>query len=74
MSRLASAQGGYPGGLRTESRNDSNNAIVLPMTWASMCEDDLVSNLGGRERTRQEVLWEIVASEERSVGASIEPR
>ena len=28
-------------------------------------EEDLVSNIGQRERTRQEVLWEIVASEER---------
>lgn len=28
---------------------------------------DLVENLSGRERTRQEVLWEIVASEERYV-------
>lgn len=32
-----------------------------------MTQEDLVSNLGARERTRQEVLWEIVASEERYV-------
>jgi hypothetical protein len=34
-------------------------------SWSEMTEGDLVSNLGPRERTRQEVLWEIVASEER---------
>lgn len=31
-----------------------------------MAADDLIANLGPRERTRQEVLWEIVSSEERS--------
>ncbi|KAE8233150.1 hypothetical protein CF326_g1809 [Tilletia indica] len=36
-------------------------------SWSEMTEDDLVMNLGPRERTRQEVLWEIVASEERYV-------
>ncbi|KAL9932057.1 hypothetical protein V8E36_009118 [Tilletia maclaganii] len=36
-------------------------------SWSEMTEDDLVANLGPRERTRQEVLWEIVASEERYV-------
>lgn len=36
-------------------------------SWSEMTQDDLVSNLGTRERTRQEVLWEIVASEERYV-------
>lgn len=37
------------------------------MTWSEMTDLDLVENLSGRERTRQEVLWEIVASEERYV-------
>ncbi len=32
-----------------------------------MTNQELVQNLGPRERTRQEVLWEIVASEERYV-------
>lgn len=36
-------------------------------SWSEAAEEDLVSNLGQRERTRQEVLWEIVASEERYV-------
>lgn len=34
-------------------------------SWKEMTEEDLVMHLGPRERTRQEVLWEIVASEER---------
>ncbi|PWN39640.1 hypothetical protein IE81DRAFT_317703 [Ceraceosorus guamensis] len=36
-------------------------------SWSQMTQRDLVDNLGPRERTRQEVLWEIVASEERYV-------
>ena len=36
-------------------------------TWSEMTHQELVRNLGPRERTRQEVLWEIVASEERYV-------
>ncbi|UZJ57321.1 hypothetical protein CBS101457_006641 [Exobasidium rhododendri] len=36
-------------------------------SWSEMTQEDLVSNLGARERTRQEVLWEIVASEERYI-------
>jgi hypothetical protein len=40
--------------------------ILAVTSWSEAAEDDLVSNLGPRERTRQEVLWEIVASEERS--------
>lgn len=41
--------------------------IYQPLTWSEMNDLDLVENLSGRERTRQEVLWEIVASEERYV-------
>lgn len=41
--------------------------IYQPLTWSEMNDVDLVENLSGRERTRQEVLWEIVASEERYV-------
>ncbi|TIB41989.1 hypothetical protein E3P86_00523 [Wallemia ichthyophaga] len=36
-------------------------------TWSGMVQFDLVENLSQRERTRQEVLWEIVASEMRFV-------
>ena len=38
-----------------------------PNSWSEMAEEELKANLGPRERTRQEVLWEIVSSEERSV-------
>jgi hypothetical protein len=41
--------------------------VLAASSWSEGAEEDLVSNLGPRERTRQEVLWEIVASEERSV-------
>lgn len=34
-------------------------------SWSDMVGDDLVANLGPKERARQEVLWEIVSSEER---------
>jgi hypothetical protein len=44
--------------------------ILAVTSWSEAAEDDLVSNLGPRERTRQEVLWEIVASEERWVSFS----
>lgn len=39
--------------------------IQAAASWSEAAEGDLVSNLGARERTRQEVLWEIVASEDR---------
>lgn len=39
--------------------------IMTPASWSELTEDDLVANLGSRERTRQEVLYEIVSSEER---------
>ncbi|CAH7671108.1 hypothetical protein PPACK8108_LOCUS5870 [Phakopsora pachyrhizi] len=48
--------------------------IYQPMTWSEMNDLDLVENLSGRERTRQEVLWEIVASEERYVSELISLR
>jgi hypothetical protein len=43
----------------------SSSRILGPTTWTDGAEEDLVINLSPRERTRQEVLWEIVASEER---------
>lgn len=48
--------------------------IYQPMTWSEMTDLDLVENLSGRERTRQEVLWEIVASEERYVSELVSLR
>ena len=45
----------------------STSRILATASWSEAAEEELVSNLGARERTRQEVLWEIVASEERQV-------
>ena len=50
----------------TQSANTASR-ILATASWSEAAEEDLVSNLGPRERTRQEVLWEIVASEERYV-------
>lgn len=44
-----------------------SSRILSAQSWSEGAEEDLVSNIGQRERTRQEVLWEIVASEERWV-------
>lgn len=41
------------------------SAIYQPLTWSEMAHQELVENLSTRERTRQEILWEVVASEER---------
>jgi hypothetical protein len=49
------------------SQSNSSSRILGPVSWSEVAEIDLVSNLGPRERTRQEVLWEIVTSEERFV-------
>jgi hypothetical protein len=43
----------------------SIGSVIPPASWSEGAEEDLVTHLGPRERTRQEVLWEIVASEER---------
>jgi hypothetical protein len=47
------------------SLTESAAYLPLQQSWTNMAEDDLINNLGPRERTRQEVLWEIVSSEER---------
>lgn len=43
--------------------------ILAAQSWSEVAEEDLVTHIGQRERTRQEVLWEIVASEERYVNS-----
>lgn len=45
--------------------SNTSSRILAAQSWSEGAEEDLVTNLGQRERTRQEVLWEIVASEER---------
>ncbi|KAI0934172.1 hypothetical protein AcV5_006106 [Taiwanofungus camphoratus] len=47
--------------------SNASSRILAAQSWSEVAEEDLVSNIGQRERTRQEVLWEIVASEERYV-------
>lgn len=49
------------------SENTSGSRILAATSWSEVAEDDLVSNIGSRERTRQEVLFEIIQSEERYV-------
>ncbi|KAI0094007.1 Dbl domain-containing protein [Irpex rosettiformis] len=46
---------------------NASSRILSVQSWSEGAEEDLVSNIGQRERTRQEVLWEIVASEDRYV-------
>ncbi|OAX43578.1 Dbl homology domain-containing protein [Rhizopogon vinicolor AM-OR11-026] len=61
----------YPGSMRSTTpysqMSNASSRILAVTSWSEGAEEDLVSNLGPRERTRQEVLWEIVASEERYV-------
>ncbi len=47
------------------SATTSGSRILAAASWSEVTEDDLVSNIGSRERTRQEVLFEIIQSEER---------
>lgn len=53
------------------SQTSQRSGVLATASWSEAAEEDLVSNLGQRERTRQEVLWEIVASEERYVTYNI---
>ena len=43
----------------------SIGSVLPPASWSEGVEEDLLANLGSHERTRQEALWEIAASEER---------
>lgn len=49
----------------SQSSQASGSRIIAAASWSEVTEEDLVSNLGSRERTRQEVLFEIISSEER---------
>lgn len=55
---------GAPG---TQSKSGRTTS---PASWSELVDDDLVANLGPRERARQEALFEIVFGEERSDGPS----
>lgn len=52
---------------RDHNLSNGGGEIVQHLTWSEIVNDELVDNLGGRERTRQEVLFEMVCSEERYV-------
>jgi hypothetical protein len=60
LSEAASVRSGTP-----LSYLSGRTGIQAVASWSEAAEEDLVSNLGARERTRQEVLWEIVTSEDR---------
>ncbi|KAG6911466.1 hypothetical protein DXG01_014540 [Tephrocybe rancida] len=45
----------------------SGSRILAAASWSEVTTEDLVTNIGSRERTRQEVLFEIISSEERYV-------
>ncbi|GAA5909376.1 hypothetical protein JCM6882_000966 [Rhodosporidiobolus microsporus] len=57
---------GGGGSLGALSERDPSR-IYAPTTWSEMANQELVVNVSARERTRQEILWEVVASEERYV-------
>ena len=50
----------------TQYYQSNSSRITSATSWSEHTEVDLVANLSSRERTRQEVLFEIVSSEERS--------
>lgn len=68
LSQRSSMVASY-GGLSAVEEGGEGHGHYVPVqaSWSSMAEDDLINNLGPRERGRQEVLWEIVSSEERCV-------
>jgi hypothetical protein len=49
----------------THSEPSNGSGVSLPTTWSAAAEEDLLANIGPRERARQEALWEIVMTEER---------
>ncbi|KAG6814317.1 hypothetical protein H0H92_013442 [Tricholoma furcatifolium] len=51
----------------SQMSSGSGSRILAATSWSEVTTEDLVSNLGSRERTRQEVLFEIISSEERYV-------
>jgi hypothetical protein len=49
------------------SSQATGSRILSATSWSEVTEEDLVYNIGSRERTRQEALFEIISSEERYV-------
>jgi hypothetical protein len=59
----------FPYQVKLDCNDDKSIDQSLPLTgppcWSEGAEEDLVTHLGPSERSRQEVMWEIVKSEER---------
>ena len=59
----------FPHPVKLDNNDDKSIDQSLPLTghpcWSEGAEEDLVTHLGPSERSRQEVMWEIVKSEER---------
>jgi hypothetical protein len=65
--RKTSTPYGQPFSTESDGSHSTRSYLPPPNSWSEMAEEELIANLGPRERTRQEVLWEIVSSEERYV-------
>lgn len=57
----------YSRDMSATNGGHGQHSIMQHLTWSEITDEQLVENLGGRERTRQEVLFEMVCSEERYV-------
>lgn len=57
----------YSRDMSAMNGTNGQHSIMQHLTWSEITDEQLVENLGGRERTRQEVLFEMVCSEERYV-------
>lgn len=56
----------HPFKLDCDDDKPINQSLLLTRPyWSESAEEDLVSHLGPSERSRQEIMWEIVQSEER---------
>ena len=65
QTATASASSLRSGTPYSQMSNNSGSQILAAASWSEVMEEDLVSNIGSRECTRQEVLFEIISSEER---------
>ena len=54
-----------PASVQQIVQNRNSGPITSHTSWSKFTESDLVANINSRERTRQELLFEIVASEEK---------
>ena len=65
QTATASASSLRSGTPYSQMSNNSGSRILAAASWSEVMEEDLISNIGSRERTCQEVLFEIISSEER---------